>query len=223
MLLRQIKLFMFSSVGDRIAAGTDKTWAWDAAANQATLTSAAHGLAAQGLTAGMLVHIGSKDADRNAVNAFQNVAANDMFGFARVVRVETDSIVFDKVAAALKFTDSTSPATAVDILFGESIRNRPVDHADYLEQSYQFEARFPRLAPNNTDPIFEYAIGNFCNTMTIAMPITAFSTVSYAFVGQDTETNVALADRKPGADTAINEIYEAPMSSSTDIARLENN
>lgn len=216
--------FRISIAGHRIAAADTVTWTWSAGAMQATLneTGVATQLQALGLTIGQFVHIGSVAAlgDTTVVNAFENAAANDMYGYARVVSFpDADNVVFDKVDAALQFTDNTDPATAVDVLFGEFIRNVPTASAEFLERSFQFEAEFPGLDTGGASE-FQYAVGNFCNTAAFSLPLTDKATVTFGFVGTDTENPVTAASRKTGADAAANPTQTGAFGTSSDIARL---
>lgn len=223
-LVDETASFRVSFAGHRIAAADTVTWDWDAANRRATLTSTGTGTALQalGLTPGQFVHVGSVATIGGAFqNGFENVAANDMVGYARVVSLSADTVVFDKVATALQFDDLTDPATPVDILFGEFIRNVPVGDAEYLSQSYQFEAEFPNL--DDTTPgasEFQYALGNFANTVTFNLPLTDKATVSFGFVGTDTEDPVVAASRKAGASAATNPTQTNLYSTTADIARL---
>ena len=157
----------------------------------------------------------------DVINGFQQGSvANNMVGYARVVSIATGSVVFDKVSEALQFTDSTAPTTAVDVLFGEFIRNRAVDHADYLERSFQFELTSPGLGGTLASPAdrYEYSKGNYCNTVGIGLPLTEKATATFAFIGTDTDSPTAT--RLTGASTATNPPQRAAFNTSADIARL---
>jgi hypothetical protein len=224
-LVDETASFVISLAGFKISAASSPTWDWAApGAAQATLahTGITAALQALGVIPGMLMHIGSIAAagDTTIVNAFENAAANDMFGYARVVSFpDADSVVFDKVDAALQFDDAVAPSTAVDLLFGEFIRNVPVDDADFLERSFQFEGEFPNLGPGSTDE-FEYAIGNFCNSLSFELPLADKATVTFGFIGTDTEPPVVSGSRKTGASTATDPLNTGAFNTSSDIARL---
>lgn len=209
-----------SFAGHRIATADTVTWTWDAGASQATLNETGVGTALQalGLTPGQFVHIGSVASLGGAIqNAFQNASPNDMYGYARVVSISANDVVFDKVGAALQFTDATDPTAPIDIVFGEFIRNVAVDDADYLSRSFQMEAAFPNLGAGGATE-YQYSKGNFCNTAAFALPLTDKSTISFSFVGTDTENPTA--SRKTGADSATAPIQTAAFNTSSDIARL---
>ena len=212
-----------SLVGHRMAAGDTPSWTWSAGSSQATLALTGVGteLQALGLTAGQTVHIGSISSSTSTTiqNAFENAAANDMYGWARVKEfTDANTVVFDKVDAALQYTDATI-ATAVDILFSEFVRNVSTTDSDFLERSFQFEAAFANLGSGGGTE-YEYAKGNYCNTMTFELPLADKATLSFGFIGTDTDPPVAAASRKSGASSATSPNYTSAYNSTADIARL---
>lgn len=223
-LVDETASFRVSFAGHRIAAADTVTWDWDGANNLATLTSTGTGTALQalGLTPGQLVHVGSVATLGGAFqNGFENAAANDMVGYARVVSLSADAVVFDKVAAALQFDDLTDPTTPVDIVFGEFIRNVPVGDADFIRRFFQFEAEFPNLdnvTPGGSE--FQYALRNICNTMAFNLPLTDKATVTFGFLGTDTENPVPAANRKAGAASAADPEQTNLYNTTSDFARL---
>ena len=210
---------LLSLAGYRIPASEDPTWTY--AGTQATLSGVAGIgtiLGALGLIVGQVVHIGSvASAGAGVINGFQNAAPNDMVGYARVRSISTDAIIFDKLDPALRLTDSTPPATAVDILFGEFFRNVATNDPLYLERSFQFEADFPNLGAGGVSE-YQYALGNFCNTLGFNLPITDKATLAFAFIGTDTENPTLV--RKAGAGAAVSPRFAAAFNTSADIARL---
>lgn len=209
-----------SFAGHRIGAVGTVTWTWDGGASTGTLAETGIGtaLAALGLTVGQIVHIGSVASLGGAIqNAFENSSANDMYGYARVKTINANDVVFDRVDAALQFTDATDPATPVDIVFGEFIRNVATDASDYLERSFQFEQEFPNLGSGGSD-MYGYSLGNFANTMAITVPITNKATVAFGFIGTDTENPTA--SRKTGASAATEPTQTDAFNTSADVARL---
>ena len=212
--------YTISFAGYRVAAAATSTWTWDATNKIGTLASAGVGTAlqARGLTVGQTAHIGSIASAGGAVqNAYENAAANDMYGYARVKSISADAVVFDKVAAALQYTDATSPATDVDVVFGEFIRNVAVGSSDYLERSFQFELESPNLGTGGASQ-YEYSKGNYCNTMKLSLPLTDKATITFGFTG--TDTDVPTATQKTGADSAASPDETAALSTTSDIARL---
>jgi Phage tail tube protein len=209
-----------SFAGYRIPTGDTVTWDWDATEKQATLSDTGLGtlLTQLGLTVGQFVHVGSPDGSGGVTNAFENAAANDMYGYARVVSIAADAVVFDKVDSALQYDDLTDPTTAVDLLFGEFIRNVDTSDTEYLERSFQFEAEFKNLdAPNDE---YQYSVGNYCNTVTFNLPLTEKATAAFSFIGTDTENPVTSGSRKSGASSATNPLQTSALNTSADIARL---
>jgi len=204
-----------------LAAAADWTWDWDGTEKTGTLTSAADitDFSQFGLTVGQFIHIGSPDGSGGVTNAFENAAANDMYGYARIKTLGTGTIVCDKVDAALQFDDAVAPTTAVDIMFGKFIRNVDVDDTDYLERSFQFEAEWENLGSAGASE-FEYAKGNYCNEVAFQLPLADKATVSFGFIGTDTESPVASGSRKSGASTALNPLMTDALNTSADIARL---
>lgn len=222
-LVAETAAIRLSFAGRRIPSASTPTWDWDGTNRIATLASTGLGtaLALLGLTVGQMVHVGSIATLGGAVqNAFQNALANDMYGYARVRSISANAVVFDKVAARLQFDDLTAPATPVDLVFGEFIRNVPVGNADYLERSFQFEASFPNLGTAGAEN-YEYAIGNFCNEVSFELPLADKATASFNFIGTDTEPTTAV--RKSGASAAALPLRTAALNTSADLARLRIN
>ena len=207
-----------SLAGYRIPAATAASWTH--AAQSATLASAGVGTAAKaaGLSVGQFVHIGSvKSVGKDIINGFEKDATNDMVGYARVVSISAGEIVFDKLSEALQKTDA-AVATAIDIVFGEFIRNVEVGHDDYIERSFTMEAEFPGLQTAGNSTPYRYSLGNFCNTVGFSLPLNDRATASFAFLGTDTG-NPVLA-RKSGAANALVPKQTARFNTTSDLARL---
>ncbi|QNN99852.1 hypothetical protein P67b_00093 [Ruegeria phage Tedan] len=216
--------FQVSFAGHRIVAGDSVTWTWDGASDLATLAETGLGtqLLTLGLSEGQMIHVGSVAQIGGAIqNAFENAAANDMFGYARVNSISADAVVFDKVDAALQFTDGTDPAGAVDIVFGEFVRNVPVSDPGFLERTFTLEATFPNLgdgSAGNTDTSYQYSLGNYCSTVTFNLPLTDKATASFGFLGLDTENPTTT--RRNGADSAFTPNQTSALNTTSDIARI---
>lgn len=222
-LVAETASLFVSFAGRRVPAASTPTWDWDGVNKTATLASTGLGtaLAALGLTVGQMLHVGSIPSLGAAVqNAFQATLANDMYGYARVKSISANAVVFDKVAARLQFDDLTAPATPVDLVFGEFVRNVPVGNADYIERSFQFEAAFPNLGTAGAEN-YEYAIGNFCNEVAFELPLADKATATFSFVGTDTEPTTAV--RKTGASAATVPGQTAALNTTADLARLRIN
>ena len=105
------------------------------------------------------------------------------------------------------------------MLFGRFVKNVPVDDANFQSQSFQFEAAYPNL-DNPSGDRYEYAKGNFCNTAGFELPLTNKATVSFAFIGTDTEPPVASGSRATNADSPLSPVQTGAFNTSADIARL---
>jgi len=213
-----------SIAGHRIAIADLVTWDFEATTNQATLnqTGIVAAVQALGLTLGQVVHIGSilNPGDTTIVNAFEDSVANDIFGFARLIQFSgADDLIFDKLDAALQVDDLTAPATAVDLIFGEFIRNVVTTSSEFLERSFQFEMESPNLDVGGASE-FEYSKGNFCNIAAFSLPLTDKTVVTFGFIGTDTDNPVTAGSRKTGASAATDPDDIAAFNTSADIARL---
>jgi len=211
-----------SFAGHRVAVGEAVAWAWSAPNMQATLSASGLGtlLGGLALSVGQLIHIGSVSALGGTIQrAFDDAGTDDAYGYARVVSISANDIVLDKVSPLLQ---ATLAATGdVDILFGEFVRNVAVSHGDYVEQTYQFEAAFPNLGngtSGNTDEAYQYASSNYCNELSMSLPLADKATMSVGFVGTDTANPTTT--RMPGADTPVTPAQTSAYNSSNDIARL---
>lgn len=168
-----------------------------------------------GLTAGQFIHVGGIDV----ANQFFNDAN---LGFARVRSISANKLTLDKKAAPFAADDGTDTgaggtAVRVDILFGQYVRNVDVDHADYLETSFQFELESPNLGDGGADQ-YEYATGMYGDALSIELPLVEKASVSYGFVGMDvtrpsgTRATGASNSKFPGSTGAF--------ATASDIARL---
>lgn len=169
-----------------------------------------------GIQVGQLVHVGGVTSGGAVQNALEDSTANDTYGYARVTAISTTVLTLDKVDASLQVASPTSPAT-LDLLFGKFIRNVAVDNSDYLERSFTVEAAYPNLGSGGATE-YEYAKGNYVNTIGLSMPLTDKATMSVAMIGTDTDTPTT--SRKSGASTAVEANQTAAFGTSSDIARL---
>lgn len=161
-----------------------------------------------GLGKGQTLHVGGVDV----LNQF---AEADNLGFARAASIAQHKIVLEKKDQP--FVEDDGAGVAIDILFGAFVRNVSVDHADYLEQSVQFELASPNLGDDGSIR-YEYALGNYANMWTIKVPLTDKATQTCAYVG--TNTTDPSASRATGAANAKSSIESAAFGTSSDIARL---
>lgn len=199
-------------------AVTDLTIAYSAGI--LTITSGVGNFTTMGLTVGQYIHVGSALTNGGAVqNALQDSVANDTYGFARIRTIAAGTITCDKVDATLQVASPTVPTT-LDILFGKFIRNVAVTSSEYLERSYHFEVEYPNLSQTPGASMFQYAKGNYCNTVSVNLPLTDKATMGFAFVGTDTDNPVESGSRKTGASSAQEHVMTAALNTSSDIARL---
>lgn len=175
---------------------------------QGNLASVVLDFTTLGLTVGQSIFVGGVDA----LNRFAN-AAN--FGFARVKAIAAHLITLEKRDNA--FVADAGAAVAVDLLFGQFVRNVPVDHADFLQPSTQFELASPGLMPGSATG-YEYALGNWCDTISITLPLTGKATMTMGFVG--TNTTDPSAVRALNAASAKVGGLTGAFGTASDIARL---
>jgi hypothetical protein len=173
------------------------------------ITSATLDFTTLGLTPGQAIWVGG-DA---ALNQF-STAANS--GFVRVMVIETNKLTIDKTSQT--FVTEANTTQEVDIYFGRFVRNVGVDDGDYLERSFNFEGAYQNLAVPGPGDEYEYAKGNYCNTVGFELPLTDKATVSFAFVG--TDTDVPTGTRATNADTPVVPVQTSAFNTSADIARL---
>jgi hypothetical protein len=172
------------------------------------LTSTALNLTTLGLTRGQVIHIGGTDV----THQFANVAN---IGFARVVGIAAGKLTLAKRDQA--FVADTGAGLAIDILFGQFVRNVPVDHADFLQPSTQFELYSPNLMTAGAAGA-EYAVGNWADSMSIAIPLTGKATLTLGFVG--TNTTLPSTTRATNAANAKTGGMVGAFGTASDIARL---
>lgn len=177
-----------------------------------TLTSTTLDFTTLGLIVGQLIHIGGL----TSTNRF----ASGRYGAARVTSIAANALGLDKIRttpAATALQTEANTTQAIDILFGRFLRNVDVDSASYLSRSYQFELAYPDLSAVGVDG-YEYAEGNYGDTMSINLPGQDKATVTFGFVG--TDTDVATTVRASGASTPVIPVETVAYNTSADIARL---
>lgn len=159
-----------------------------------------------GLVVGQFIHIGGL----TLANQF-----TEGYGFARIKAITGPALTLDKLGPNL--VASGGAAMTVDLLFGQFIRNVPVDNADFIERSFQFELESPNLMAGGASG-FEYAKGNLCDSMQVELPLSNKATIAFGFMGTDTE--VPTITRKAGASTALDPSKTGAFNTSADILRL---
>lgn len=175
---------------------------------QGNLVSVALDFTTLGLTRGQQIYVGGIDL----IHQFA-LAANT--GFARVNAIAAHKLTLTKKDQT--FVADAGAAIAVDILYGQFVRNVPVDSPDYKEQSFQHELASPNLMVGGVTG-FEYAVGFYADALSLALPLTGKATLTLGFVGQNTtdpSTVRALAanNAKLGGATGA-------FGTANDIARL---
>ena len=142
--------------------------------------------------------------------------ANDTdYGFARIISIDTNLITLDKRRAV--FAADTGAGKLIDLYFGRYLRNVPVNDADYEELTIQFEGAYPNLEPAAATG-FEYAINNWSAELTLEIPLTDKATVTFGFVGANTEPVVTT--QKTNAATPVIPVRTEAFGTSQDVARL---
>lgn len=192
---------------------TDLTWT--NATN--TIGSALQDMTLIGLTVGQLVHVGGLVAGTQFTNGV---------AYARVRTISAASVVLDNVSGALKTAAADQAADAVDLLFGQFIRNVPVDNASFRERIFLFEGSWPNLF--ETDPPtpvanpdgFEYINNCYCNQASYDIPLSDKATVTYSFVGTFARDIVDNSGRQTGASAPRNPVQTAAYNTSRDVVRL---
>lgn len=159
-----------------------------------------------GLTVGQVIHVGGL----TATNQFGNGA-----GYGRITSIAANTLVLDKLSSALA-TDGGS-GKDIDLLFGRFIRNVNVDASDYLTRSFHFEAGFENLGSGGGTR-YEYAKGNYPNTLVFNLPLNGKALTTFNFVG--TDTDVPTDTQKSGADSPVSPNKTAAFNTTSDIARL---
>lgn len=161
-----------------------------------------------GLSPGQLIHVGGLVAGRQF-----NAGGK---GYGRIVSITATVIELDKISSGIIAND-TGADDSVDLLFGSFTRNVATTDAEYLNRFYQFQLTQPGLGP--VDQImYEYAKGNAANEMTVELPLTDKGTLSFSFVGLDTEP-ATLTPKTNGA-TPIQPTQTAAFGTASDFARL---
>lgn len=172
-----------------------------------------------GLTVGQIIHIGGMT---NA-NRFFGAGPVASYGYARVTSIAAAALGLDKLSSTLVDSDGTDDGSGgnlvpVDLLFGRYIRNVAVDHADYLERSFTIEAAWDNLQNPGPGAEYSYAVGNLCNEMAITLPLTDKATISFGYIGTDTQNPTT--SRATNASTPIEPRKVGAFNTSADILRL---
>lgn len=168
-----------------------------------------------GLSVGQVIHIGGQDAQYNFANS-ENV------GFVRLRQIEANKLTLERRELDFVLDDGTDTgaggaATQIDLLFGQFVRNVPTSNPDYAEITTQFELHSPNLGDAGQD-MFEYAVGNYADALTITIPEEDKAGLKLGFVGLDTVPPSLV--RAQNADTPRAPIATESYGSASDLARL---
>lgn len=182
------------------------------ASGVATITSGNGGAAENidfttlGLTAGQFIHVGGL----LVANQFSAGA-----GYGRVLSIAAGVLTLDKLDATLVADPGTGDT--VDLLFGRFIRNVPTDSAEFLERSFQYELSFADLEAVGVDR-YEYAKGNFVDTLALNIPLADKATISVGTIGTDAEPPTTT--RATNAAVPLEPARSGAFNTTSDCTRL---
>lgn len=169
----------------------------------ATLTSGNNGVSGGdildfttlGLTVGQFIHVGGTTSATQFSSGL---------GFFRITSIAAGTLVGDKVSTLLVTDTGAGASEQVDLLFGRFLRNvsNDVNSDDnrYLERTLTFELATPNLAGVGVDG-YQYATGNYYNTLELNFPETDKVTAKVSFLGFDTA--VPTGTRQTNAATPV--------------------
>jgi hypothetical protein len=143
-------------------------------------------------------------------------------GTARVRAISATKLTLDK-SELVTGADPGVGTETVQIFIGSFIRNVPLNSADFLNRTYQFEAAYNGLDINGNgqedEKGYEYAIGNQANQMTVNMPLADKATVGWAFIGTDQEPATGTQKWPLDANRAITYDTDA-MNTTSDFVKI---
>lgn len=183
---------------------------WTDATN--AIGSSGTDLSLLGLSPGQFIQVGNSATTQEFTNGSVR---------GRIVSIAAGSIVLDKVVNIESGTldgGGNQASTSVELLYGQFVRNVPVDDSSFLERYFQFEAAYENLQVPGPGDEYEYAIGNKPNTMVTELPLADKAKLTFGFIGQDTE--VPTSTRKTGAAAPIQPLQTSSFNTSSDLARL---
>ena len=169
------------------------------------LTSTILDFTTLGIKVGQSIFIGGS----TAITQFDNALYT---GLARVRSVAAGLITLDKRDWVIGAADSGGVQT-IQIFIGSFIRNVAQDHADFLEESYTFEADIDGATEGK---IYEYPEGSKLNTMTLDFPLTDKAGLGLDFIGTDTPDPVNIQ----ATGNRLNTYEAAAFGTTSDFARL---
>lgn len=146
------------------------------------------------------------------VNSFANAANR---GYARITAIDTNLLTIDKKNQT--FVTDAGTAKLIDVYFGRMVQNVDVEDALFYEKSLQVEATYKDLISVGTDG-YEYAKGNYQNTLGFAFPKTDKATMDISMIG--TDTPAPTSTRATNADAPLEVTKTEAFNTSADIARI---
>jgi len=175
-----------------------------------------------GLRAGMYLHVGGTTDALVLANA-PTISATTVYGYVRIVSISGATLNFDKADPNLiaAGAGSSSGSQTLDFLFGRFARNVETtadsDDERYLDRTHQFEGSYPGLGSGGATE-YEYSKGNSANEMALNMPLADAATVTFGFIGTDTE--VFTTTRKTNAASAIPVLRRAQFGTSVELSSI---
>lgn len=173
--------------------------------------SAAVDLTTLGLSAGQFIQVGDSTNGFNSGEAFMG----------RIVSIATGTIVLDKLfnlGSGTTVGGGDETAAAVDVYFGQFIKNVSTDDANFLEQSHHFELELPNL-DNPSGDKYWYSKGQYCNSMAISSPLTDKMGVTLGFIGTDADNPTGT--RKTNAANAVEPVGTEAFNTASDYLRIQ--
>jgi hypothetical protein len=212
--------------GLRVLNDADLTLTIAGSGLTATLVSAtAVSFTTLGLKVGQFIHIGSANPTTGVVQNGLGAGGVVSYGYARITAISATTLNLDKLSSTLGIASDVhvgpGAGASQDLLFGRFLRDVAVtsnsDDTRYLELSYQMEVTYPELGGVST-PEYEYAIGNFVNEVSITMPISDKATMSYSFIG--TNSDDITPTRKTGPSSAVTPLRTTAVNTASNFAAL---
>ena len=204
--------------GYRVPAATEKTWVGAGShASLALLGNIETDDLAKIFTLGQTVHFGSVLSTGGALTNGLHNGANEVFGYARVVRISANAITFDRISPALVYIGAADTTNALDIIAGDFVRNVSRSHDDYVQQAHTVEQKSPDLFSGPADG-YEYGVGQVLGSLVLNFPLTNKATMTVNLIGEDVEKPVNV--RLTGPSTAVTPVRGEAFNTSADFARL---
>lgn len=169
------------------------------------LTDSVFDMTTLGVAVGEWVFVGGD----SAVFAF----ATNVPGFARISRITTGLLEFDKVSWAP--SAETGTAKTIQVFFGDIIKNQP-NPVNIKRRTYQLE----RSLGNDANGVMsEYLVGAVANEMKINMSQAGKVTIDLSFVAVDNEQRDGTAGVKVGTRPTLTQTDA--FNTSSDFSRVK--